>query len=56
MEDQKGSIRVFDMTGKGKGKKGGGSTPGKGVSDEVPSLSPERRVSPNETFQRSSVA
>ena len=56
VEDQKGIIRVFDLTGKGKGKGDGGSTPGKGVSDEVPSLSPERRVSPNEIFQRSSVA
>ena len=56
VEDQKGSIRVFDMTGKGKGKKGGGSTPGKGVSDEVPSLSPERGVSVHEILQRSSVA
>ena len=56
VEDQKGSIRVFDRRSKRSGKGAGGSTPGKGVSDEVPSLSPERRVSPNETFQRSSVA
>ena len=56
VEDQKGSIRVFDHTSKKSGKGDGGSTIGKGVSDEVPSLSPERRVSPNETFQRSSVA
>ena len=56
VEDQKGSIRVFDHTSKKSGKGNGGSTIGKGVSDEVPSLSPERRVSPNETFQRSSVA
>ena len=53
VEDQKRSIRVFDLR-KGKGKGDGGSTIGKGVSDEVPSLSPEkRRVSPNEVFQRS---
>ena len=55
VEDQKGSIRVFDMR-KGKGKGDGGTTIGKGVSDEVPSLSPERGVSLNEIFQRSSVA
>ena len=56
VEDQKGSIRVFDHTSKRSGKGDGGTTIGKGVSDEVPSLSPERRVSPNEIFQRSSVA
>ena len=45
VEDQKPTIRVFDYTSKKSGK---------GVSDEVPSLSPEkRRVSPNEVFQRS---
>ena len=54
MEDQKGSIRVFDHTSKGSGKGDGGSTIGKGVSDEVPFVSPERGVSPNEVFQRSS--
>tara|TARA_Y100001973_G_scaffold65007_1_gene95092 strand:+ start:5983 stop:7293 length:1311 start_codon:yes stop_codon:yes gene_type:complete len=55
VEDQKGSIRVFDMR-KGKGKGDGGTTIGKGVSDEVPSLSPERGVSVHEILQRSSVA
>ena len=54
VEDQKGSIRVFDHTSKGSGKGDGGSTIGKGVSDEVPFVSPERGVSPNEVFQRSS--
>ncbi len=54
VEDQKPTIRVFDYTSKKSGKGDGGSTIGKGVSDEVPSLSPEkRRVSPNEVFQRS---
>ena len=56
VEDQKGSIRVFDHTSKRSGKGDGGTTIGKGVSDEVPSLSPERGVSLNEIFQRSSVA
>ena len=56
VEDQKGSIRVFDHRSKGSGKGDGGTTIGKGVSDEVPSLSPERGVSLNEIFQRSSVA
>ena len=56
VEDQKGSIRVFDHRSKGSGKGDGGSAIGKGVSDEVPSLSPERGVSLNEIFQRSSVA
>ncbi len=41
---------------KGKGKGDGGTTIGKGVSDEVPSLSPERGVSVHEILQRSSVA
>ena len=56
VEDQKGSIRVFDHRSKGSGKGDGGTTIGKGVSDEVPSVSPERGVSLNEIFQRSSVA
>ena len=56
VEDQKGSIRVFDHRSKGSGKGDGGTTIGIGVSDEVPSLSPERGVSLNEIFQRSSVA
>ncbi len=54
VEDQKGNIRVFDHRSKGSGKGDGGSTIGKGVSDEVPFVSPERGVSPNEVFQRSS--
>ncbi len=54
VEDQKGHIRVFDHRSKGSGKGDGGSTIGKGVSDEVPFVSPERGVSPNEVFQRSS--
>ena len=56
VEDQKGSIRVFDHRSKGSGKGDGGTTINKGVSDEVPSVSPERGVSLNEIFQRSSVA
>ena len=56
VEDQKGSIRVFDRRSKRSGKGAGGSTPGKGVSDEVPNLSPERGVSVHEILQRSSVA